>query len=166
MADQFFEAAATNFLQFAALSAARGLAVVIDGDMQLLPQPSPEIVREIDADAHRQIGKGDEGDHVDRAHSWMLAAVVTQVDPLCRHGRAGHCRIDSERGLRDEGDDHAVVGGVGLDVDHAGARGFDRIGDGGDDVEAAAFREIGDALYKGSQSAPPTTVCRTRFTPT
>ena len=134
--------------------------------MQLLPQPRPEIVREVDADAHRQVGKGDEGDHVDRAHSWMLATVVAQVDPFRGNGSTGHRRIDGERGLRDEGDDHPVVGGIGLDVDHAGARGFDRIGDGADDVEAAAFREIRNALYKGSQTAPPTTVCRTRFTPT
>jgi hypothetical protein len=58
------------------------------------------------------------------------------------------------------------MGCVGLDVDHAGARRFDRIGDGGDDVEPPALREIWDALYKGSQTAPPTTVCMTRFTPT
>ena len=134
--------------------------------MQLLPQPRPEIVREVDADAHRQVGKGDEGDHVDRAHSWMLAAVAAQVDPFRGHGGTGHRRIDRECRLGHKGNDHAVVGGIGLDVDHAGARGFDRIGDGGDDVEAAPFREIGDALYEGSQTAPPTTVCRTRFTPT
>jgi hypothetical protein len=58
------------------------------------------------------------------------------------------------------------VGSIRLDVDHSGARATDGIRDGGDDVEAAAFREIRDALYKGSQTAPPTTVCRTRFTPT
>jgi hypothetical protein len=58
------------------------------------------------------------------------------------------------------------MGGVGLDVDHTRARRFDRIGDGGDDVEPPAFREIWDALYKGSQTAPPTTVRMTRFTPT
>src|SRR2546425_157109 len=52
-ADQAFIPAAPNFLQLAALIQARGLAVVVDGDMQLLPQPRPEIVREVDADAHR-----------------------------------------------------------------------------------------------------------------
>jgi hypothetical protein len=58
------------------------------------------------------------------------------------------------------------VVGIGLDVDHPRARGTDRIGDGGNDVESPAFREIWDALYKGSQTAPPTTVRSTRFTPT
>jgi hypothetical protein len=58
------------------------------------------------------------------------------------------------------------VGGVGLDVDHAGARISDRIGDGGDDIEPPALRKIRDALYEGSQTAPPTTVRMTRFTPT
>jgi len=58
------------------------------------------------------------------------------------------------------------VGGVGLDVDHARARVSDRIRDRGDDIEPAALRKIRDALYKGSQTAPPTTVRMTRFTPT
>jgi hypothetical protein len=58
------------------------------------------------------------------------------------------------------------VGGIGLNVDHPRARGFDRVGDGGDDVEPPALRKIRDALYKGSQTAPPATVRSTRFTPT
>jgi hypothetical protein len=58
------------------------------------------------------------------------------------------------------------VGGIRLDVDHPGARATDRIRDGGDDVEAATLREIRDALYKRSQTAPPATVWMTRFTPT
>jgi len=58
------------------------------------------------------------------------------------------------------------VGDIGLDIDDASPRVPDRIGDRGDDVEAAAFREIGDALYKGCQTTPPTTIVITRFTPT
>jgi hypothetical protein len=58
------------------------------------------------------------------------------------------------------------VSGVGLDVDHAGARISDRIRNGGDDTEPPALRKIRDALYKGSQTAPPATVRMTRFTPT
>ena len=166
MADQVLIPAATNLLQLAALIPARGLAVVIGGDVQLLPQARPEIVREVDADAHRKVGERHKGHDVGRPHSRMLATVAAQVDPFRGNGGTGDRRIDRERRLRDEGDDHPVVGGIGLDVDHAGARGFDRIGDGGDDVEAAPFREIRHALYKGSQTAPPTTVCKTRFTPT
>ena len=96
----------------------------------------------------------------------MLATVAAQVDPFRGNGSTGHRRIDRKRRLRDEGDNHPVVGGVGLDVDHAGTRRFDRIGNGGNDIEPPAFREIRDALYKGTQTAPPTTVCKTRFTPT
>src|SRR6266702_3600023 len=70
--------------------------------------PRPEIVREVDADAHRQVGKGDEGDHVDRAHSWMLAAVAAQVDPFRGNGGTGHRRVDRERRLGHKGDDHPV----------------------------------------------------------
>jgi hypothetical protein len=56
--------------------------------------------------------------------------------------------------------------GIRLDVDHAGARGLDRIRDLGDDLEPAALGEIRDALYEGCQTAPPATVVMTRFTPT
>src|SRR4029077_18835301 len=100
------------------------------------------------------------------AHSRMFAAVVAQVDQFRRDGGAGHGRVDRARRLGHESDHHPVVGGVGLDVDHASARVSDRIRDGGDDVEPAALRKIWDALYKGSQTAPPTTVRMTRFTPT
>jgi hypothetical protein len=58
------------------------------------------------------------------------------------------------------------VVGIGLDVDDPRAGGTDRIRNGGNDVEPPALREIRDALYKGSQTAPPTTVRSTRFTPT
>jgi hypothetical protein len=96
----------------------------------------------------------------------MFAAVLPQVDPLRPDRGAGHRRIDRERGLGDEGDHHPVVGGVGLDVDHTGARVSDRIRNRGDDIKATAFREIRDALYKGCQTTPPTTIVITRFTPT
>jgi hypothetical protein len=96
----------------------------------------------------------------------VFAAVMPQVDPLRRDRGAGHGRIDREGGLGDEGNHHPIVRGVGLDVDHAGARVADRIRDRGDDVKAAAFREIRDALYKGCQTTPPTTIVITRFTPT
>ena len=90
-----------EFDQLAALVPARGLAVVIDRHMQLLPQSRPEIVRQFDADAHRKVGKGNEGDHVDRAHPGMLATVAAQVDPFRGNGITGHRRIDRERRLRD-----------------------------------------------------------------
>src|ERR1700694_2086498 len=166
VADQILEAAAPNLLQLAALDSTRGFAVVIDGDVELLPEARAESMRQVDAQAHRQVGKRHEGDDVDRAHPRMLATVLAEVDLFGRDRGAGHRRIDHDRRLGDEGDDHAGVGGVGLDVDDAGARGFDRIGDRGDDIEPPTLREIRDALYKGSQTAPPTTVCRTRFTPT
>ena len=89
-----------------------------------------------------------------------------QVDPFGRDGGAGHCRVDHETWLGHEGHHHPIVGGVGLDVDDAGSRSADRIGDRRDDVEAPALGEIRDAFYKGSQTAPPATVWMTRFTPT
>ena len=166
MGEELLEATPTDLLELTPLDSTGGLAVVVDGDVQLLPQARAEIVSQVDTHAHREIRKGNEGDHVGRAHPRMLATMVAQVDPLRRNGGARHRRIDRQRRLGDEGDDHAVVGGIGLDVDHPRARRFDGVGNGGDDVEPPAFREIRDALYKGCQTAPPTTVCRTRFTPT
>jgi len=52
----------------------------------------------------------------------MLAAMVAQVDPFRGNGGTGHRRIDRERRLSDEGDDHPVMGGIRLDVDDAGTR--------------------------------------------
>src|SRR5712691_3829361 len=166
MVDEVLEAALPNLLELAALDATRGFAVVVDRDVELLPETRPERVRQVGAEANGKVGKRHKGDNVGRAHSRMLATVPAQVDAFRRDGGAGHRRIDGERRLGHEGDHHAVVGSVGLDVYHAGARRFDRIGDGGDDFEPPAFREIRDALYKGSQTAPPTTVRMTRFTPT
>jgi hypothetical protein len=96
----------------------------------------------------------------------VFAAVLPEVDPFRCDAGARHGGIDGEGGLGNESDHHPVVGGVGLDVDDAGARVSDRIRDLGDDLQAAAFREIRDALYKGCQTMPPATVLITRFTPT
>ena len=160
------EATAPNLLQLTPLHSTSRFAVVVDGDVKLLPEASAEGMGQVDAETHGEVGKRNKGDHVDRAHSRMLALVMAQVDPFRRNGSAGHGGIDSERWLGDEGYHHAVVVSVGLDVDHPRARVTDCVGDGGDDVEPPPFREIRDALYKGSQTAPPATVCRTRFTPT
>ena len=95
----------------------------------------------------------------------MLAAVLTQVDPLAGHGRTGHPRVDGEIGLGDKGDHHPVMGRIRLYVDHPGARATDGIGDGGDHLDATPFGEIRNALYEGCHTRPPTIVCSTRFTP-
>ena len=57
--------------------------------------------------------------------------------------------------------------GVRLDVEHAdsGDR-EERRPKGVDRLPVPALGEIGDALYEGSQTAPPATVWMTRFTPT
>jgi len=91
--------------------------------------------------------------------------MLAQIHPLCRNPGTGHGRLDGELRLGDERHHHTVVGGIRLYVDHAGTVGPDRVGDFRDDIDTAAFREIGDALYEGCQIEPPATVCRTRLTP-
>ena len=95
----------------------------------------------------------------------MLTLMLTQIDPLCRHPGTSHGRLDGELRFRDERHYHTVVRSVRLHVDHAGTVGPDRVGDFRDDIDAAAFREIGDALYECCQIEPPATVRRTRLTP-
>ena len=92
--------------------------------------------------------------------------MVPQVDPFRGDRRSNHCRIDRQARLGDEGDHHPVMRRIRLDVDHAGARGLDRIRDLGDDLQPAPLGEVGDALYEGCQTIPPATVLMTRFTPT
>ena len=92
--------------------------------------------------------------------------MLPQVDPFRGDRGPGHRRIDREAWFGDEGDHHPVMRGISLDVDHAGARGLDRIRDLGDDLQPAPLGEIGDALYEGCQTTPPATVVMTRFTPT
>jgi hypothetical protein len=56
--------------------------------------------------------------------------------------------------------------GIRLHIDNPGARIADRVGDRRDDVDAPSLGKIRDALYKGCQTTPPTTVRTTRLTPT
>jgi hypothetical protein len=164
--EQFFEASLAYFFQLAAFGPKCRFGVVIDRDAQLFPQPRAERMGKLNTDAHREIGKGNEGHNVSGAHAWMLTAMMSQVDPFGGDVSPGHRRIDHEARLGDEGDHHPVVRGISLHVDHAGARGLDRIRDLGDHLQSAPLGEVGDALYEGCQTTPPATVLMTRFTPT
>ena len=87
------------------------------------------------------------GHDVGGADARVLALVRGEVDELARLGDAGERGV--HRGLhgRDEREDGAVVGRVGRDVEDGDAvDGRDGVADRGDDLGAAAFGEVGDAL--------------------
>src|SRR6202023_2421079 len=164
--EQILEASLAYLFQLAALGPSGGLGIVIDRDSKLFPESRAESMGKVDANTHRQVGERNEGHNVGGTHPWVFAAVLPQIDAFGRNGGAGHRRIDRKAWLGDEGDDHPVMRGIGLDVDYAGARRLDRIRDLGDDLQPATLREIRDALYEGCQTTPPATVVMTRFTPT
>ncbi len=77
----------------------------------------------------------------------MLAGVGGHVDhlgcgPCCSHGRFDDwCRFTGE------GDDSAVGGLAGIDVEELhSVHGLDLVGDLADDVQVAALAEVGNAL--------------------
>ena len=77
----------------------------------------------------------------------MLAAVRREVDQRVRLADAGERGVDHDVDRRDEGDDAAIVARVGARVEHvrAGDAG-DGVTNGGDDLGAAAFGEVRNAL--------------------
>jgi hypothetical protein len=96
---------------------------------------------------HRNIGDGDERADVGGTHAGVLALVLAHVYHL-------RCFFDGQisrlnHGLRcaHEGDDRAVGGLAGVNVQEADAlHAFDFVGDELDDAHVPAFGEIGDAF--------------------
>jgi hypothetical protein len=67
----------------------------------------------------------------------MLTTMMPEVDPVGGDPGSRHGGIDRQAGFSHEGDHHAVVRGISLDIDHARARSLDRIRDLGDDLQPA-----------------------------
>ena len=112
-----FELPGTHPRKILALRQPSGLAVQVDGDLQLLPHPGAEPDGEIDRLLGGGVAQRHEGDHVGGAHPWMLALVVREVDESRRHPHHAQYRIHERRPLADERDHTAVVVGVLFDVD-------------------------------------------------
>ena len=70
---------------------------------------------------------------------------------LARRANAGERGVDGVLDGRDERDDGAVVRLIRRDVEHGDAvDGGDRVANGGDDLGAAAFGEVRNALDEAS----------------
>ena len=115
-------------------------------------------MRQVDTDAHRQVGEWHEGDDIGCPHAWVLAAMLAQVDSFGGDRGAGHRRVNRLVGRRHKGHHHPVVRGISLDIDDPRSRAADGVGDRADHVLATALRKIRDALYEGRQTTPPATV--------
>ena len=81
-----------------------------------------------------------------------------QVDALRGHRGAGNGRFHRQVRFCHKCHHHPVVRGIGLDIDHPGPGGADRVTDRRDHVRTATLRKIRDALYEGRQTTPPATV--------
>jgi hypothetical protein len=87
------------------------------------------------------------GQDVGGAHAGVLAAMPVEVDQLGGAGDAAEGSLRNRVGLAGEGEDQAVVGGVGVLIQDVDARdGLGGGSDGRDDRRPAALAEIGDAL--------------------
>jgi hypothetical protein len=79
----------------------------------------------------------------------VLTLVVVEVDQVAGDADAAKGGFDDVIGPADEGDDGAVVVGVGADVEHLDAGHFaDGVGDAAVNRGVAAVAEVGDTLYE------------------
>ena len=128
--------------------------VQVDGQLEPLRDPLPERPGQVDAGVDRGVAERDERDDIDRPDARVLALVDVHVDvvdggldePLegvrDRPVLAGH---------REHG---AVVAGVARPVEqgHAADR-ADRLGHPVDDIEAAAFGDVGNRIRRARPDA-------------
>src|SRR3712207_1632296 len=106
---QQLEAAAPNVREVPSLRPRRGALVEVDGDAQLLPNPSARLARERDALLDAQAAHRHERQYVARPHARVLSRVRAQVYQLGRAPDDAHGRFDYRLGRGDEGYDGAVV---------------------------------------------------------
>jgi hypothetical protein len=144
---QQLEAAAAHVREVRALGPERGALVEVDGDRKLARDAAAGLVRERDALLDAQAAHRDEGEHVARAHARVLAGVAAEVNQFRRARDDAHRRLDNRVGRRDEGDDRAVVVGVGVRAEHERARDrLDGLGEARDHFGVAPLAEVRHTL--------------------
>jgi len=130
-------------------------AVEVDGQAVLPAETLADAPRDGDGVVHREIAQWDEGQHVQRPQARVDAAVLPHVH--AREHRVGERQRRLLDGLRgaEEGEDRAVVVGVGVDIGerHAGNAPH-RAGDGLHGAQVAAFAHVRDALEEGARHGP------------
>ena len=124
-----------------------GALVEEDRDAQLGAHALAERAGERDAIVHRGAFERSEGADVGGADARMLARMLVEVDQLGGRGDAAERGLDGHIGGGDEGHHRAVVRRVAGDVQESRAvDGRDGVTDGGDDLGATAFAEVGNAF--------------------
>ncbi len=134
-------------LQLAAGRVQSGGLIEINRDREAAPDLGAGLVRGVDAIVKRRAGERHEGQDVGRADARMDAGMLAEIDERGGFTDASHGGFEDDGGLAGEGNDAAVVVGIGIKSENGYAvhmTGDAR--DGHDYVGVAALREIRHAF--------------------
>ena len=135
--------------QVAALGNKGGVLVAVDGDLQFLAEALAQLVGILDHLFHSDVAHGDEGADISSTLTGVGTVVLGHIDKfgsLLHHLIGG---FEHRLGLTHEGDDGAVGGLAGVDIEELHT--FDLLNLGShliDDIHVAALADIRHAFNK------------------
>ena len=118
-------------------------AVEEDRQVELGPEAPGEAGRDLAGQGHVVVAERHDRGDVERADAWVDPAMAAQVDAVDALAGQGHQRVLEGERLPHDGEDAAVVVGVGVDVDHAGPGPPACVRESGDDARVAALADVG-----------------------
>ena len=147
------EVGAPHVGERSALGPEGGLAVEVDGDSELSRHSFAEEPGGGDGFRHGRLPERDEGADVDAAHARVDAAVLVYVEEVDGAPDEGEGALDDGRARPGEGEDRAVMVGVGVNIEKDDlSRGGYGGGESVEDGRGSANAYVGDALKKHGSS--------------